>query len=442
MAKKILIAGAGHGGLVAAAYLAEQEGYIVELYEACRKEELGYDWHDTMKNYTFERAGIKEINKRDIDYRKDYTFYAPSMATPIEFDIEKDSRELAIDRKVLYKYLINNAIEKGVHMYYSTRVDGPLLDENNKVIGLVVEGKDVEADMVIDSAGIYSPVIAKLPKEYGINNHFGENDIFHAYRAYYNMVKGAEIKGENRFNIYFMFAGIKGIAWFKVTEGKADIIIGSVEPLTMDGVRNVLRELRKVQPSIGTKLLRGGQIKDIPLKSTFSLLVGDKYAALGDAVSMPVPLNGSGITNSIVAGQLLAETILEIDKEEKEYSICELWNYQVKYFQEVAAKMISINILKTCLLNYTASAFDFLFDKGILTAKELAAGANGNEITMTRADTIDKLKKGYKKPIILLRLKKAVKKAKSANLLLKNIPTTYDKGVVASWRKKVERYLK
>lgn len=442
MARKVIIAGAGHGGLVAAAYLAEKEGYIVELYEAAKKEDLGHDWHDTMKNNTFERAGIKEFDKKDIEFRKESTFLAPSLRTPIAFDIDKDMREIEIDRKVLYKYLINNAIEKGVHMYYSTRVDAPLVDKDNKVIGLIIEGKEVEADMVIDSAGLNSPVISQLPKSYGISNNYGENNIFHAYRAYYNLIKGAEITNKERFNIYFMFEGIKGIAWFKVTEGKADVLVGSVEPLSKERVEEVIQALRKVQPSIGTKLLRGGQIKDIPLKSTFSLLVGENYAAVGDAVSMPIPLNGSGITNSIIAGQLLAETILAIDKEEKGYTTSELWNYQVKYYQEIACQMISINILKNCLLGYSKDTLDFIFDKGILTAKELAAGANGKDVEMSNTEIFEKLRRGYKKPMALLKLKFAVKNSKAAKALYANIPTVYEKEAVDAWRKKVERYLK
>lgn len=42
---KIIIAGAGHGGLVAGALLAKA-GHQVELYEKNSKENLGHDWED------------------------------------------------------------------------------------------------------------------------------------------------------------------------------------------------------------------------------------------------------------------------------------------------------------------------------------------------------------------------------------------------------------
>ncbi|MCR5041882.1 MAG: NAD(P)-binding protein, partial [Clostridia bacterium] len=41
--EKIIVAGAGHGGLVAAAHFAKA-GYDVTVYEKNAREDLGYDW--------------------------------------------------------------------------------------------------------------------------------------------------------------------------------------------------------------------------------------------------------------------------------------------------------------------------------------------------------------------------------------------------------------
>ena len=57
--KKIIVAGAGHGGLCAAIRLAEQ-GYDVTVLERRQPEELGYDWHDAVPRRLFESAGLPE----------------------------------------------------------------------------------------------------------------------------------------------------------------------------------------------------------------------------------------------------------------------------------------------------------------------------------------------------------------------------------------------
>ncbi|NCA66716.1 MAG: hypothetical protein EOM87_01480, partial [Clostridia bacterium] len=172
MAKRVIIAGAGHGGLVAGAYLAEK-GYDVEMYEKMSREDLGHDWHDTMKNYTFDLAGIKNIDPQDIHFRKDNVFYPPSLKIEVVVeDTPKERVDFEVDRKVLYKYLIDNAVAKGVKIHYKQEVTAPIV-EDGKVAGLIVGGKEIKADMVIDSAGMTSPVLSKLPESYKIRAEYG-----------------------------------------------------------------------------------------------------------------------------------------------------------------------------------------------------------------------------------------------------------------------------
>lgn len=437
--KKIVVGGAGHGGLVAAAYLA-QKGYDVTVFEKKPREKLGHDWHDTMNNRTFEYAGITEYDPNSYHMRKEATFFAPSLRTSISYDMPPDQQELEIERKVLYKYLIDNALNKGAKIVFQKSVSAPLI-KDGVVAGLVVDGEEITADFVIDSAGMYSPVIRGLPESYNMAPDYGDNDVFHTFRAYFELVEGAPITNPKRFNTYFKFAGLKGIAWFKLTDGMADVLIGSVEPLDMAKVNEAVELLRKAQPSIGTKILRGGQIVDIPLKSTFLQLVGKNFGGVGDAVSMPIPLNGSGITNSIFAGKILAETIIDIDERGEEYSTENLWTYQVQYFQAVGARMASISAIKNCLLSYAPSAIDFLFDKQILTADELAAGANGQEIEMSKAVLFGKIKRGITKLNALLKLKGAVQRSKDAKSCAQEIPAVYDERQVAEWQNKMRKYI-
>lgn len=438
MSKKIIVAGAGHGGLVAAAYLAEQ-GYETEVFEKNKREELGYDWHDSIGRDTFELAGITEYDRDKLTPKRDPTFYAPSLKTPVSCDTSPEGKLLEIERSDLYDYLIAHAENKGVAMNYSAQVNGPLLDESGEVCGLVVDGREVTADLVIDSAGLSSPVMAGLPKKYGMNETYSENDIFHTYRAYYNLVEGIDTPNMERFNIYFKFEKIKGIAWFKISEGMADFLVGSVKPLDLEKVGIVLNAMRKVQPALGEKLLRGGQIIDIPIRSTHSLLVGKRYAAVGDVISMPDPMCGSGITNAVKAGAMLAKAVIEIDEAGKPYTVEELWRYQVAYYKSVANGAIATAILKNRMLDYSDGALNFFFDKAIFTAKELGGGHRA--MKMDKAEMIGKLKRGLRHPISLLKLKEAVDKSKEAQKTAMDIPEVYDKDAVGSWRKKLNSFV-
>ena len=56
--KKIIVAGCGIGGLVAAVNLCKK-GFDVTVYEARNRDELGHDWCDTVYKPSFDEAGIE-----------------------------------------------------------------------------------------------------------------------------------------------------------------------------------------------------------------------------------------------------------------------------------------------------------------------------------------------------------------------------------------------
>ena len=167
---KILIAGAGHGGLTAAAYLSEK-GYDVHVYEKLSRDKLGSDWDDAMHGRTFEYAGIKDYDPKDVIPRKKSAFYSTSLKTPILFEYPEGSTFYEIERKVLYKYLLENAENKGAKLHFNTKVDKALIEPAfGKVAGLIIDGVETSGDLVIDSAGMFSPVRDSLPENYNIIN--------------------------------------------------------------------------------------------------------------------------------------------------------------------------------------------------------------------------------------------------------------------------------
>ena len=66
---KILVAGAGHGGLVAAIHLAKN-GYDITVIEKENPDTIGHDWHDWLSLDAFDRSGID---------RPDESIYFPGM---------------------------------------------------------------------------------------------------------------------------------------------------------------------------------------------------------------------------------------------------------------------------------------------------------------------------------------------------------------------------
>ncbi|MBR0365004.1 MAG: NAD(P)-binding protein, partial [Clostridia bacterium] len=76
MKKKILVLGAGQGGMVAAIKLAEA-GYDVTVLEAAKEPEVGYPWYDDIRHDIFDLVGIPEPPREDYTQKSKWIFWSP-----------------------------------------------------------------------------------------------------------------------------------------------------------------------------------------------------------------------------------------------------------------------------------------------------------------------------------------------------------------------------
>lgn len=369
--KKILVAGAGHGGLTAAINLAKN-GYDVTVVEAKNKSDIGHDWHDTMNMSAFDMSGVPRPSRDMYIESKAQSFRNPAGTVVIDLPFDNKAENFFIDRKVLIAYLIECAEVSGVKFEFGHKVISALT-QNNKVKGLkITDGEntnEIFADLVIDAAGLNSPVRKNLPISCGIQRTIEQRDVYHVFRAYYKNTTGEVTNPPVTVNMFHM--NRPGIDWTITEEEFVDVLIGkfgSAGALTQKEVDETLDSFRKDYPFISEEAVRGGQFADIPLTKMLPMLVCDGYAAVGDSAGMTIPLNGSGIVLSMKAGRLLADAVM---KAKGEYSKKELWSYQYEYFQKLGKELILIGTLKNFFTYVDAKQVDLLAERKILTADNL-----------------------------------------------------------------------
>ncbi len=369
--KKILVAGAGHGGLTAAVHLSKN-GYDVTVIEAKDRASMGHDWHDAMNMSAFDMSGIPRPSSDMYVESKAQSFRNPAGTVVIDIPFANNNEGFYIDRKVLIAYLMECAEAAGVRFLFSHKVIAPIT-KNNKVLGLKISDGEteikLEADLVIDAAGLNSPVRKNLPISCGIQRTLEQRDVFHVFRAYYKNTTGEITNPPVTINMFHM--NRPGIDWTITEEDFVDILIGkfgSSGALTEKEVDETLSSFRKDYPFISKEAVRGGQFADIPLTKMLPMLVCDGYAAVGDSAGMTIPLNGSGIVLSMKAGRLLADTVL---KAKGAYTKKELWGYQYEYFQKLGKELILIDTLKNFFTYVDAKQVDLLTERKILTAENL-----------------------------------------------------------------------
>jgi Dehydrogenases (flavoproteins) len=425
--KKIVVAGAGHGGIAAAGLLAK-EGYSVEVYEKNSRENMGYDWTDVFDMNSLLSIGAEP--PKNYVYKRPMTFINPSEDVRLKSEITEGSAEIKAERKAIYDSLINFAEKSGAKIFYGRDVSGPLV-KGGKVAGIVA-GAEIKADLVIDSAGIFSPVAAGLPESYGIKTRLEKGEVFYVWRAFYERTDGGEADGGHR--VYIYHAGFPGVSWAAYEKEYIDVMIGRVEPIDGETVEKTLKILKNDNPAIGEKILRGGAFLKIPVRRPIPVFVGDFYAAVGDTARMTIPLIGSGIANSIYAGKYLAETVIAAG--EKPLTADALWDYEVEYFMKRGAPNCKLDAIKNFLLSASKREVDLLFQKQILVKEDFGSASAGETPRLDLKNILGRIKRGLTSPVVLSRLGTTIFKANEAEKKALEISKIYDEGKIKKWIEK------
>lgn len=433
MSKKIIVAGAGHGGLATAMLLAK-EGFDVTVYEKNSRESMGHDWTDAFDRKSFAAIGLPMPDESLYYLKHDITFYGPAERTALQQSIPEDELEINMERKDLYDYLLPFIEEAGVKFVYNCEIYGPLL-EGEKVIGIKTDIGEIRGDLVIDACGANSPVRRNLPEGSGIQREIGPYEQFWAYRAFYE--KAAEPK--DKYKVILLSEYEKGISWVTDNKNRTDILIGKFYDFDLEKAEKIVEKLRKTNPSIGNKLVRGGQIVNIPVRQPLGILVTDGYAAIGDSAFMTTPIIGSGIANTLKASPILAESLIR--NKDKDYTADVLWDYQSSFYKKMGAGLAPIACIKMMISSLSGEELDFLVDNHILTAENMAIGADSNNImavAKTSAFPIfcKKMIKLFSNKSVAPQFTKMVSSIGISIVISAMMPKKYNKKKALNWVKK------
>ena len=431
MGRKIVIAGAGHGGLVAASKLA-QSGFDVTVYEKKSRDELGYDWLDAVDPRAFYEVGLELPKDMKFEKNGDMRFYNPALSAPLTVESNSNG-STKIERKLIYDLLIDYAEKSGVKLVYNCPVLGPVMN-GTRVAGIESVSGTVTADLVIDSAGMDSPVRENLPFDCNVDNSYGYGECFYAYRAYFNKLPAPE--PEVPYEIFLMHMGERGISWVVTESDCVDVLIGRTSPISDEQVQDVLEKMREFSPQIGKEVVRGGtRVNRIPVRRPLSVMVCDGYAAVGDSAYMTMPMNGSGICAALRAGLMLADTV-KADTEEK-YSAETLWDYNRRYILHFGLNFASIDTLKNILLCMSSNGVDFLFDKQIITPNDINFNRGKSESNSSFSDMLGRVSRGMGNLPVLLRTAGALTKGDGLKKVYRTIPEQYELEAVRKWKEEV-----
>lgn len=439
MNKRIVVAGGGHGGIAVASILS-RNGFDVTVYEKNSRDNMGYDWTDIFDPKALSKAGIPMPDENLFEYKENMTFYSPNEKTPIKQRVPENELEIKMERKDIYNLLIDTAEKNGVKFVYNCDIKNAII-KDNRVVGINTSIGEIYADLIIDACGCESPVRSSLPEEFGIEKHPNKNEKFYVYRAFYNRANSNPV--EDKYKVCLLPEGNLGIGWVATEEKYTDLLIGRFEPFDMAEVERTAEFFRSRNESLGTEVVRGGQFVEIPVRQSLSVMVANGYAAIGDSAFMTVPIIGSGIANALRAAPILAKAIM--DDITQSFTTETLYQYQYKFYKNLGAGLAPLAAVKLLLTRITPEQLDYIFEKGVLTWREMTITADSTSITDFVHPALDMPKRAIaiiKDKDLLRKMLKVGADIGKVMALCATLPKEYNKEKVKQWAESYEKIFK
>ena len=433
---RIIVAGAGIGGLSAAALLGK--GAEVTVYERAKSlNAMRYPWHDDVTPGAFADAGLGL--PKDSFIKKDWSFVTPDGKGIRRMHEEESRADYSVWRPALNGKLVENA-ERCCSVVFGEQVTA-LLTSNGTVTGAVVNGREEKADLVIDSTGVDSP-LKRSVKE--ITRH-SSDEIFVVYRAFYEKNFDAP-EAEHSNKAYLKHIGENGIAWAIQDEDKVDVLVGRLGEMSDETLKRALSVLKQENPTIGEKTVMGGGIYRIPVRYPATRMVLDGYAAIGDAAYMTIPMLGSGIASSMAAAKMLSDVVikaLNAGMSASEAASAEnLFEYQRRFFTEIGANHCGVDVMKRGVLSFSDDMLGWLLTSSVLTNADVCRLAKGTPIYIGFGDALKKVAAaGICKIPALLKVNSMLMRSHRAIRVARRIPESYSAEAIARWEKKLRRII-
>lgn len=327
--KKIILTGAGYGAFTCS-FLLARAGYDVTVYEKSAQHLLGQDWYDPISLSDFTKVGLQAPPQEELLPPTDCLLHSPSGLGSLRLPKKATGNYVSVNQRFLKAFLTAQCKAAGVKFCFDTECLEPIVDRR-RVTGLKVrqQGKklSVFGDLVIDCCGAYSPIKANLPNYLGVTKTAPEEPVFHSYCISYQLATAVPTSDKE----VFLYPNGTPLLLQTLTYGtRMDCLVGSSQPLTLEIVQNALSVLQKKDPGLCQDKTIQENYFDLPLGTPQTMFLAEGYAAVGDSVGMANPLTGSGSSNAMQAGTVLAQVILSVGKAPLTKQ--SLWPYEQQIF--------------------------------------------------------------------------------------------------------------
>lgn len=435
----VLIVGGATSGSFFARRMAEQ-GFSVAVLDACPEEKIGskYDIFHMCKR-DFDSFRLPPASKDDGTWAFEFTeglTASPSGKYP------KTTYDTVVGMH-MHEYVLKMnrwAREKGAQFIYGAKFTAPVF-EGGRIAGVKYEKdgreNEIRARVTVDCSGMGGAVRTSLPDGYGVENFaLGGNDMFYVILRYVRLLEEKDyLKGSCGWPFFK--------TWIAPQHDPRGAILGIGACNSFSYAEEVYKEFEESieLPSHEIQYFERGTTPYCRCPYSF---VADNFIATGDAACLTKPLNGEGITSSMVHMEIAARVLgraLKKGRARKE----DLWEINTLYNKAQGADFCFLRAVLTKAVAARKEEWEYFFENDIIFSEPLMnAVSTGEEIPMTPGvigGMVKNIARGMKKGIISKETVRAVGSGVLLGTALKNhylsFPASPD--AFADWCKKADK---
>ncbi|MFX1366013.1 MAG: geranylgeranyl reductase family protein [Promethearchaeota archaeon] len=437
----VLVIGAGTGGTTAARFTA-RKGLNVCLIDRKKKEEIGNKiCGDAVGNEIFDILKINHPKNEELScHIKGAKLYSPNLKKCITLFDPKQAGYI-VNRLEFGQRLLNEALDAGVRQFLDKTMVLDLLYSNGTVNGVKVklengEKVDLNAKIVIDASGFYSPLRKKV-KSSLIEKNISKEDSILCYREIVKF-SPSDLNIQDPEFITIILDQKKapgGYIWyFPKTQSSVNIGIG-----TFMDYRGKVKDLYKV--NVYNQFIKTSKVEIIssgggvvPVRRPLWSCTDKGFMLIGDAACQVNPLHGGGIDPSMRAGYYAANSAVRAI-ENNNYSIDELWDYNYNVMTSFGAEFASLDLLRIVLQSLSNEDLNFGLGRDLLNGEEILEISSKGGLSLSIFDMAVKAFKGISHPNLLLDLNYLRIRMNEMSKLYKNFPKELSQ--FSNWKEKV-----
>ncbi len=418
MCYDVLVVGGATSGSFFARRMAEQ-GFSVAVIDASTEEKIGskYDIFHVCKR-DFENFTLPLPAKEDGTWA--FEFSEGLTSSPYN-NFPKTTYDTVVGMH-MHEYVLKMnrwAKEKGAEFIYGAKFSSPVF-QNGRIVGVNYikdsEQRSIYARVVVDCSGMGGCVRTSLPDGYGVENFkLGGNDMFYVVLRYVKLLNEKDyLTGSSGWPFYK--------SWIAPQHDPHGAILGIGACNSFDYAEEIYSKFENTIPLPEYELQYFERGTTPYCRCPYSF-VADNFIATGDAACLTKPLNGEGVTSSMVHMEIAAKVLgkaLKKGKTRKE----DLWEINTFYNKAQGADFCFLRAVLTKAVNAKAEEWEYFFENDIIFSEPLMNSVStGEDIPLTPdviGDMVKNIAMGMKKGIITKETVKTVGSGIVLAISLKN----------------------